>query len=425
MGNLGCQTCCNDNKEIVTKELTYEKHTLNGTEATGTGSLPAEIQLNSRKHIVMMQALWRGYIIRKAVIHLLKQTVPNHNYFTIQDAKETLSKVSGPPLFRGIKTAYRYKSGGVYTGEWLGGFRDGFGEMVWADGARYSGNWSYGKPFGLGEFRHIDGEIYNGYWSHCRVKPRDVFFTNGNLRINGPVVDGYIWLLCKQDEVKRLPSKPPSANPFGRLLVERQLKGLLEKQQKLEAILQTPRTLLAGVLAASPMLESGKREYKQHRYKNENIYIGEWLNGKRDGHGKHIWNNGDVYSGEWKDDMQHGWGKSNWVDASCYTGNYIKNIKEGTGEYLWKDGSKFVGEWKANEMDGHGEYQWVDGRKYIGSWKRSKMDGYGVFFWPDGRQFAGNWKQSLKHGEGVMTLADGTVSQENWHMGKVVAKGHV
>jgi hypothetical protein len=420
MGNASCHGCCKDNKELETKELNYERTPT--TSAEMSLETPAYQPKLSQQVVVQLQALWRAYLVRKSTSHLLRQSVPNHSYFTAKDCRETLSSTHGPGLDRVIKSALRYKSGGVYTGEWLGGFRDGFGEMVWRDGAKYSGNWSYGKPFGLGQFRHIDGEVYDGNWSHCRVKQRDVFFTNGNLRIGDPISDGYVWLIVKQEEFRVNPPKAPTANVFGRLLVESKLKTLLAKQQKLDEVLQEPRKLLARALVPSEMLEAGKREFKQKRYPNGNIYIGEWLDNKRDGNGKHIWSNGDVYSGGWKDDMQSGWGKSNWVDGSSYTGSYSQNIKEGTGEYHWKDNSMYVGEWKANEMDGHGEYHWTDGRKYIGDWSRSRMEGYGVFFWPDGRRFEGAWKKGQKHGEGVMHLADGTVTHETWHMGKVMSK---
>lgn len=414
MGN--CQSCdCKDTKEIETKELNYERNSVGHTTAQAS---PA-VKTYNKEAVRFIQAVWRGYLVRKAASHLLKQTVPNHSYFTAQDSRETLSRLSSPSRVRSRRAVYRFKSAATYTGEWLGGFRDGFGEMVWADGARYSGNWSYGKPFGQGQFRHVDGEIYDGNWSHCRVKPRDVFFTNGNLRVSEPIEDGYVWLVCKQEELKRRP-KASGVNAFGKLLVESKLSELMTKQQQLEETLQAPKLKFAGTLEPSELLQTGQREFRQQRYKNGNIYLGEWLHNKRDGHGKHIWSNGDVYSGEWKDDMQDGWGKSTWVDGSCYTGSYKRNIKEGTGEYHWKDNSKYAGEWKANEMDGHGEYCWTDGRKYIGSWVRSKMEGYGVFFWTDGRRYEGLWKNSLKHGEGVMHSADGKVSQETWSMGKLV-----
>lgn len=49
------------------------------------------------------------------------------------------------------RSPYTYKStGSVYEGEWLGNFRDGFGTMIWLDGAKYIGNWSFNRACGKG-----------------------------------------------------------------------------------------------------------------------------------------------------------------------------------------------------------------------------------------------------------------------------------
>ena len=60
------------------------------------------------------------------------------------------------------KEEYEYKSGAVYKGEWLGGFRDGKGMQIWIDGAKYQGEWKYGHPCGMGIFSHANGDIYEG-----------------------------------------------------------------------------------------------------------------------------------------------------------------------------------------------------------------------------------------------------------------------
>ena len=57
---------------------------------------------------------------------------------------------------------YKYKTGAVYEGEWVGGFRDGLGQMTWADGAQYIGQWALNKAHGKGKFIHVEGDIYDG-----------------------------------------------------------------------------------------------------------------------------------------------------------------------------------------------------------------------------------------------------------------------
>lgn len=39
---------------------------------------------------------------------------------------------------------FLYLDGSVYTGNWVGGLRDGKGRMTWADGAVYEGYWKDG-----------------------------------------------------------------------------------------------------------------------------------------------------------------------------------------------------------------------------------------------------------------------------------------
>merc|ERR1712157_80860 len=52
------------------------------------------------------------------------------------------------------------KTGAIFTGQWKGGFRDGFGEQTWNDGAKYSGEWRENRAHGKGRFIHVDGDIY-------------------------------------------------------------------------------------------------------------------------------------------------------------------------------------------------------------------------------------------------------------------------
>ena len=73
-------------------------------------------------------------------------------YFTRAEASETINKgakYQGDNK-RQSRSAYTYMSGAVYTGEWLGGFRDGFGTMIWKDGATYKGDWKLNKACGNG-----------------------------------------------------------------------------------------------------------------------------------------------------------------------------------------------------------------------------------------------------------------------------------
>ena len=57
-------------------------------------------------------------------------------------------------------------SGASYDGQFLGGFRHGWGKIVFKDGAVYEGEWVLGHADGIGTFTHMAGEVYRGGFLH-------------------------------------------------------------------------------------------------------------------------------------------------------------------------------------------------------------------------------------------------------------------
>ncbi len=75
-------------------------------------------------------------------------------------------------------------------------------------------------------------------------------------------------------------------------------------------------------------------------------YLGEWKDGKKNGHGKFTWEDGRVYEGAWKDDTMTGWGVFTWPDGSRYEGQWMNNLRHGTGTFYTADGRKVETEWR-------------------------------------------------------------------------------
>ena len=78
-------------------------------------------------------------------------------------------------------------------------------------------------------------------------------------------------------------------------------------------------------------------------------YVGEWQDGKKQGHGTATSPDGDEYVGEWRDGLPHG-----------------------QGTYTWPDGDEYVGEWKNGQEHGQGTYTYADGRVWKGRWSDGK-----------------------------------------------------
>lgn len=62
------------------------------------------------------------------------------------------------------KPAITLPNGGIYTGEWVGNARDGFGVQQWPDGSRYEGYYKQDRATGYGKLYHADGDTYEGDW---------------------------------------------------------------------------------------------------------------------------------------------------------------------------------------------------------------------------------------------------------------------
>ena len=96
--------------------------------------------MNSALTLIRIQALIRGFLQRRRYrIQKLGMTDWGR-YFKNSEAAETLCGFydDGDE----IETRdYTYKTGAVYSGQWKGGMRHGWGTMTWDDGAKYEGEW--------------------------------------------------------------------------------------------------------------------------------------------------------------------------------------------------------------------------------------------------------------------------------------------
>lgn len=113
-------------------------------------------------------------------------------------------------------------------------------------------------------------------------------------------------------------------------------------------------------------------------------YVGDVVEGMREGKGRLVLENGDIYEGYWK-----------------------KGVKSGHGIYIYADGMKYNGNWENDRMNGIGSLMLPDGSFYYGEFKNGQMTGVGMFRYSDGAVYEGEWKEGMWHGKGVFRLTDG------------------
>ena len=127
----------------------------------------------------------------------------------------------------------------------------------------------------------------------------------------------------------------------------------------------------------------------------QDIYYGEFSNDQANGFGIYRHKNDSLYYGEWKNDLRENYGIEKWRDNSEYIGEFHLGEKNGVGKYIFNDGSRYEGEWNKNNLDGYGIYYYSGNRIYIGQWKNNLKEGYGQFIWKD-KIYVGFYKDDKK-----------------------------
>ena len=81
-------------------------------------------------------------------------------------------------------------------------------------------------------------------------------------------------------------------------------------------------------------------------------YVGQILNGLREGKGIKYWNDGARYEGDWKNDKREGKGIFYASNGDGYEGDHRNGLKEGKGIYYYNNGDRIEGNYKNDRSDG-------------------------------------------------------------------------
>jgi len=112
------------------------------------------------------------------------------------------------------------------------------------------------------------------------------------------------------------------------------------------------------------------------------IYKGQFIAGKKSGKGKlENFSSKSIYEGEFKNDMKEGYGVEKFYDGSVYKGYYSRDMKQGLGILTLKKEkgiSIFEGEFKNDKIWGKGKYKWDNGKEYEGEWENNEISGFGI-----------------------------------------------
>jgi len=162
-----------------------------------------------------------------------------------------------------------------------GNCTSGMGTYLWETGDEYTGQWVDGVRSGLGCYDWADGSFYYGHFSSGMLEGEGLFFGTSE-----------------------------SEDQFG--------------------------------IFHNNTLSEKKSDYAS------GCLFGDCFNGV----GIFLWDSNDIYIGEWKDGRRTGYGRYDWADGSFYTGFLKDNLLHGEGYYQSADNEVMKGRFE--------EGRWVE-----------------------------------------------------------------
>eukprot|EP00434_Breviolum_minutum_P022831 symbB.v1.2.020145.t1/scaffold1642.1/size107908/4 len=230
--------------------------------------------------------------------------------------------------------SYKFRTGAVYTGEWLNNERHGFGTQVWKDGAKFTGYWAQNFAEGAGKFQHANGDVFVGNWkSNAAHGVGQYVHAHRGITISGE------W----QEDLQ---------HGYG-----------VEMWQ-------------GGARFEGQFHYGQKSGFGIYHWPDGSTYAGQWRNNSITGYGRYDGEDGRHFKGMWKNAQIHGLGEYKWPNGRSFSGQYVDDQKEGFGIFIWSDGKHFHGYWKAGKQHGHGVMYAEDGSVLkSGMWKDGNAPG--------------------------------------------------
>lgn len=163
----------------------------------------------------------------------------------------------------------------------------------------------------------------------------------------------------------------------------------------------------------------------------QQYYRGEWIGGKRHGHGTYVDRaKGFEYVGQWVSNQRHGYGTLSRADGTRYEGEWQADLKHGNGVNVYADKSSYSGQWERGMRSGFGHHTFYCPEKeeeegpdqYSNQYSNqhsnhcSKNRALASFY-------RGFWEKDVMHGKGTRVYASGSIYEGDWQHGKQTGWG--
>jgi hypothetical protein len=151
------------------------------------------------------------------------------------------------------------------------------------------------------------------------------------------------------------------------------------------------------------------------------MYDGEFVNAKMEGHGMMFKAGGEALFGIFHDAKLHGYGILRRTDC-LINGNFKDGLPDGIAIAvdLNKDFSNmYIGNFQNGKRHGQGLLVTSNGLVQVGHWSDDQLHGHAEIIYP-GYGFSGQFKHGKKHGHGVVTAGKSIKYEGEWRNGELV-----
>ncbi len=312
-----------------------------------------------------------------------------------------------------------YTRGGIYDGAYINGKRDfPHSRHEYPNGDVYEGAYVNDRKHGAGTMKYRNGDEYVGSWVNDKREG------HGKLTTGQKTVEYEGFFKNNKGEGEGTKKFADGSKYTGAFV-----KDLMHGKGKM--VYGKGKVVTGCNDVYDGNWKDGKRHGKgQMIYANGDKYDGDWINDKRKGKGQMIYANGDAYDGEWNRDGKEGKGEQRYQNGDEYKGQFYQNLIHGKGTTKFaRTGDQYEGDFRMGKKNGKGKYTFYQGHFYDGDWKENKIEGYGLYAYSKrhnynrGDIYQGYFKNNQRNGEGRMEFATGAIYDGQWRMNMMHGNG--
>jgi len=175
---------------------------------------------------------------------------------------------------------------------------------------------------------------------------------------------------------------------------------------------------IVAARAARPDLENGERL----TYGSDASYIGQVVDGKRQGLGVAELGNGERQAGDWSADLMNGLGTVRLADDTRYAGQWKEGKSSGLGLREKPGAERSEGNFVGGRLEGYGIRRTLADPNVVrgGEFHGDLLDGPGIERIGERERYEGGFRGGQRNGYGQYTDAEGKMRPGRWADGKLV-----